>query len=401
MAGIREYRKEKLKKEHSGKEKDIDYDKKLLIHRIRVKGILAILIVIVVVTIVVAAIVNNARNYSGYVIQKSMRRTDSGYAVYFDDAEGYIKCSRDGVFAYGFDNNPRWNKTYEVSKISVDKCGAYFAVADIGSNYVYVFDEDGYISTINTVLPVVKINVSSKGHVAIILEDKEADYIDMYDKDGNRIYTIKTTAESDGIPTDIGISPDGRKLAVAFTAVKGMELKTSVVFYNFGEVGQNENERVVGGFDFYDNQLVGEVEFLNQNTVVAVSENIISFFSIKEYPKLIRNVDIEHKIEQIFYSEEKIAYIYTDDSHKKNLCVYNTEGEILFTSEINDIYTSFEFTHKGIIMYGKDEFRLISDNGKDKYKDRFETEISHIIPLNSNEDYMFITIEKLHKVKLK
>lgn len=401
MAGIREYRKEKLKKEHSDKEKNVDYDKKLRIHRIRVKGLLVILIAIAVVTIVVAAIVNNARNYSSYVVEKTVRRTDSGYAVYFDDADGYIKCSRDGVFAYGFDNTPRWNKTYEVNKISVDRCDSYFAVADIGSNYVYVFDEDGYISTINTVLPVVKINVSSKGHVAIILEDKEADYIDMYDKDGNRVYTIKTTAESDGIPTDIGISMDGRKLAVAFTAVKGLELKTSVVFYNFGEVGQNENERIVGGFDFYDGQLVGEVEFINENTVVAVSENIISFYTIKEYPKLIRNIDIEHRIEQILYSEEKIAYVYTDDNHKKNLCAYNAEGEKLFISEIKDNYTSFEFTRKGIIMYGKDEFRLISDNGKEKYKDRFETEISHIIPLNSNEDYLFITIEKLHKVKLK
>lgn len=401
MAGIREYRKEKLKKAHSDKDKNIDYDKKLRIHRIRVKGILAILIMIAVVTIVVAAIVNNARNYSDYVIEESVRRTDSGYAVYFGDAEGYVKCSRDGVFAYGFDNEPRWNKTYGVNKISVDRCGSYFAVADIGSNYVYVFDEDGYISTINTVLPIVKINISSKGHVAIILEDKEADFIDMYDKDGNRVYTIKTTPESDGIPTDIGISMDGRKLVVAFTAVKGVELKTSVVFYNFGEVGQNENERVVGGFDFYDDQLLGEVEFLDQNTVVAVSENIISFYSIKEYPKLIRNVDVEDKIEQVFYSEEKIAYVYTDDNHKKNLCVYNTEGEKIFTSEVKDIYTSFEFTGKGIMMYGKDEFRLISDNGKEKYKDRFETEISHIIPLNSNKDYLFITIEKLHKVKLK
>ena len=34
-------------------------------------------------------------------------------------------------------------------------------------------------------------------------------------------------------------------LSVAYTAVKGQELATSVVFYNFDEVGQNEVERIV------------------------------------------------------------------------------------------------------------------------------------------------------------
>lgn len=400
MAKIREYRKEKLIKEHSDGNK-IDYDKKLRLHRIRVKGFLTILIAIAVITIIVTAIINSTRTYSDYVIEKTERRTDSGYATYFNDSDGYVKCSRDGVSAYGFNNELRWNKTYDISRIAVDRCGSYFAVADIGSNYVYVFDNNGYISTINTVLSIVKIGVSSKGHVALILEDKDAVYIDMYDKDGNRIYTIKTTAASDGIPTDIGVSMDGRKLAVAFTAIKGVDIKTSVVFYNFGEVGQNENERIVGGFDFYDNQLIGEVEFLNENTVVAVSENIISFYTIKEYPKLIKNIEIEHKIEQIFYSDEKFAYLYTDDNHKRQLCVYNIEGEKAFDTEIDDVYTSFEFVKKGIIMYGKDEFRLLSEKGKDKYKDHFETEISQVIPLKKNDEYLFITIEKLHKVKLK
>ena len=175
----------------------------------------------------------------------------------------------------------------------------------------------------------------------------------------------------------------------------------SVVFYNFGEVGQNENERIVGGFDFYDNQLIGEVEFLNENTVVVVSENILSFYTIKEYPKLIKNVEIEYDIEQIFYSEKNIAYIYTNDNHKKVICVYNTEGDEVFGSEISDIYSAFEFTDKGIVMYGKDKFRIITEKGKEKYEGNFETEISQIVPLNSNEDYLFITIEKLHKVKMK
>ena len=92
----------------------------------------------------------------------------------------------------------------------------------------------------------------------------------MYNQDGSKIYNIKTTVEGDGVPVSMSVSDDGSKLVVAYTAVKGQELATSVVFYNFDEVGQNEVERIVGGYDTYGNQLVSKVEFINSDSYSAV-----------------------------------------------------------------------------------------------------------------------------------
>lgn len=411
MADTRERRGEGYKRETSVREgsktksdnsdKKKDYNARIRRHRAKVRALTTLVVFTVAVITVIIVVVYNIRNYSEYTIESSVRRNDNGYALYFDDSEGYIKCSKDGVFAFSSNGKERWNKTYGVDKIAVDRCGRYFAVADIGNKYIYFFDQNGYISTINTMMPVIKVNVSSQGYVAAILDGETANYIDMYDKEGNRMYTIKTTPESDGIPTDIGVSLDGRKLAVAFTSIKGVDIETSVVFYNFGEVGQSESERIVGGFDFYENQLVGDVEFINQNTVIAVAEDVISFFTIKEYPKLIENVEIEYEIEQLFYSASSVGYVYTNDNNEKMLCVYNADAKKKFTKKIDNKYTSFEFTAKGIIMYGDDSFMLISEKGKEKYTDQFETEISQIIPLDRNEDYLFITAEKLQKIKFK
>lgn len=400
MSGIREYRKEKQKKAGSSEGEMDDYKKKLRDHNLKKLLVLVIVAIVVIVALIILIIFVKRNNYSGYNIEGTIRRTDSGYATYLGDEELYIRCSRDGIAAYSYGGSQKWNKTYEINKIGVDKAGNYLAVADIGGNEVYFFDVNGYLTTINTNLPIVKISVSEKGLVVAILEDKDASYIEMYGKDGSKVYTIKTTASSDGIPTDADVSPDGNKLVVAFTSVKGVDLVTSVDFYNFDVVGQNESERIVGGFNIYDNQLVGDVEFLNETAVVAVSENLLSFYTIKEYPKLINNIEITERIEQIFYSDNSFAYVYIGENGNRNIVVYNLSGEKLYTKEIQEKYKAFDFIEEGIIIHGGKSYMLLNEKGNELISGEFEADISDIIHVDGKE-YLFVSPDKLYKVKFK
>lgn len=405
MPGIREYKKEKLKREpkpqsDSNEEAD-DFGKRLRNHNIRRNIIIlsAILAVVAIIAVLIISAVSNS--YKGYVVEGYVRRTDSGYAVYMKSTDGYVKFSKDGASAYTYEGKSRWNKTYEVSEMAIDHNGNYFAVADVGGNEIHVFSHDGFVSSINTALPIVKIEVSEQGLVVAILEDKEADYINMYNKDGSKIYTIKTTAVSDGIPVDMGVSKDGEKLGVAFTSIKGMDISTSVDFYNFSVVGQNENERIVGGFNTYGNQLVGEVEFLSNTAVVAVGENVLSFFTVKEYPKLVNNIEITEQIESIFYSETRFAYVYVGENGHKNICVFTSSGEELYTKEISGDYSKYIFTKDGLMAYGKNEFILLNDKGKVLMEDEFEDDITEVINIGNNKEYLFVSPDKIYKVKLK
>lgn len=406
MSGIRGYRKEKLKnevpQENASDGSKNDYKRKLKAHKLKnyaiVMGVALLLIGITVVLVVI----NRQNSYSKYVAENAIRRTDSGYADYIGYEDGFVRCSRDGVAYYAFNGTQKWNKPHEINNMSIVQRGKYFAVANVGSNEINIFSKSGYISTVNTNLPIVKISISNQGLVVAILEDEEADYINMYDQKGEKVYTIKTTVESNGIPTDISVSPDGKKLAVAFTSVKGLELATSVVFYNFDEVGQNENERIVGGFDSYKDQLIGEVHFLNDRDVVAVAENIISFYTIKEYPKLIKNIDITDEIRQVFYSENNFGYVYMDSEDKTNvLCVMDSDGNRLFEKVIDEKYNNFCFTESEIMMYGGKEFVLLNKKGKVLTNMDFESELSEIIPTDGNKDYLYITTDKIYKIKFK
>jgi hypothetical protein len=133
----------------------------------------------------------------------------------------------------------------------VKMCDTCAAVGDINGSKIYIFNKSGLLGSVDTSLSISQIEVASQGVVAAVLEDNNADYINLYNTDGTKIYSVKTTLSGDGYPLDISISDDATKLMASYLYVSGESMKTNVVFYNFSDVGQNETERVVGGFNHY------------------------------------------------------------------------------------------------------------------------------------------------------
>ncbi len=405
MAEIRQYRREKKENtsEVSTKETAQDYETRLRVHRQRMIAIAIVSAIVIIIVIFVLCLVKHKSSYSDYTVESTIRRNDSGYAQYFALSDEFIRCSRDGVAAYSYSGTQIWNRTFEISNRGIDFCGDYFAIGNLGGNEIFIFNKNGYVSSVNTSLPITSLCVSEQGLVVAVVEDTSADYINMYDKEGNKIYTIKTTVTSDGVPVAVTVSPDGKKLAVAFTSVTGLELSTSVVFYNFDEVGQNENERIVGGFDTYGDQIVPEIRFINSNTVLAFGENVISFYSVNEYPKLTKDVTVDYKIEKNFYSENYAGIVYTDTDNdgKTMLSVYDTSGERILNQEVDSKYTSYSFSESGILMYNDEECCLLNMKGKNIFSHSMEEEICALIPIGEKAEFLYVSTDKIYKIKLK
>ena len=51
---------------------------------------------------------------------------------------------------------------------------------------VYVFDAQGAVTEISTLLPIQQISVSAQGVTAILLNDSTVSWIYLYDKEGNK-----------------------------------------------------------------------------------------------------------------------------------------------------------------------------------------------------------------------
>lgn len=407
MADIRQYRKERLKvvdrttRIQTGENRD--FETRIKEHRRRIRIIIIAAVVLVIISIVVILIKTHKTVYSDYSVVSSESRTDTSTSTYIQFENGYVRYSKDGASYFNGSHEQLWNNTFELNNVSAQVSGDYLAIVGLDSNEAYLFDSNGVVAEINTALPIVRYSLSSNGSLVAILEDKKANFIAKYDSKGDQTYKIKTTISGEGVPLSLSISDDDKKIVVAYTSVAGVEFNSSVVFYNFGEVGQSETDRIVGGYDTYKGMLVPKVQFVNLDTVVAFGEKILSIYSIKEYPKLITDVTLDNKVDKVFYNSSYVGLYYNSDGDKgqHKIDVYNLSGDLVMTKNFSEDYTNIMLTKAGVMMYNKSNCLIYDMKGNEKFNYNFDSEIVDLLPFSGEDRYIYITPTKIQQIKLK
>ena len=239
--------------------------------------------------------------------------------------------------------------------------------------------------------------------MAAVLEDTSSNYINMYDKEGNKIYSVKTTLAGDGYPLDISISNDSAKLIASYVYVSGESIKTNVVFYNFSDVGQNETERVVGGFNHYDSTIVPEVDFLSDTCAIAIGEDVLSIYKIKEFPNLQKEIKLDGNIERVFTSSRYIGILMENKESGDNfkLMVYDNSGNKVSETAFNTSYDTIKFDNDSIILYNDNTFTLMNIKGKQLANLRFDLPIEEILSAGSRGNYMVVNSTYVQEIRLK
>ncbi len=383
-------------------------DDEIVKHRIKKHRRHMVIIAVIGVIVIALAVVLVMRLIDGYVftsysVTGSLNREDiasSGYIAYGD---GYIRYSNDGAAYYTAKGKALWNQTYSMQKPQVKICEDCVAIGDINGNTIYIFNKNGNIGKVDTSLVISQIEVAANGAVAAVLEDNEANYINMYDKEGNKIYSVKTTLAGDGYPLDISISNDSAKLIASYVYVSGEEIKTNVVFYNFSEVGQNETERVVGGFNHYNDVLVGDVQFLSNNIAVAVGENVISIYKIKEYPSLEKEIQIDNTIDRVFFGTDYIGLVLdnSDSGELYKMVVYNFSGSKVCEAEFGTQVDNIQFDGSSVVMNNSTSFSVFNLKGKNVANMSFDMPASKVLPTGTRGEYILINTKYIQNIKLK
>lgn len=380
-----------------------DYEKKLKVHRIKVAIFCALAVIVAAGVIAYLASSVNNRTYSSYMIMNSVTRDDIQDAGYYAFGEGFVRCSKDGIVYYNKKGTAIWNQTYQMKSPQLKICEGALAVGDINGSTIYMFNEKGVLGSVDTSLSISQIEVGSQGMVAAILEDTTANYINMYDTSGQKVYSVKTTLAGDGYPLDISVSNDSKKLIASYVYVGGESIKTNVVFYNFSDVGQNETERVVGGFNHYDSTLVPEVQFMTDTCAVAVGEDIISIYKIKEFPNLQKEVKLDNTIERVFFSDRYIGVLLDNKESGDNykLQVYDTSGNKVSETAFNSVYKEMAFDNDTILMSNEGSFALYNIKGKKLAGMESDLPIEKILSGGAKGDYLLVNSTYVQEIRLK
>lgn len=359
----------------------------------------------VVIILLIISLVNmysTGQQYSSYDVVKSATREDTQGANYFAYGNGYIRYSNDGIAYFDKSGTPIWNQTYEINRAQVKVCGDYIAVGDISGHNIFIFNKTGLQGTIDAALTITEIDVASQGVVAVALEDGNTNYINMYDVLGTKLLTVKTMLQSDGYPLAMALSNDGTKLAVAYVSIGGEKLETKLTFYNFSEVGQNYTERVVGGFN-QEEKLIGRVDFVDNDTVLAVGEDSIQIYNIRKAPELLKEIRVEQEIRKVFFNDQYVGLIFnnTESGEKYRLEVYDLNGVKQQVYNYDEEYRKFEFHGKQILLYNEKRFTLMNVSGKIQYNGVFDIAVDAIMPMASEASYIVVNTKYIQEIHLR
>lgn len=392
MDNIREYR---------GK-RDRDYKEKIRVHRQSKLRFICIALASVLFVVFSFFLYHTLRVYTDYTIKSVMERTETSSSVTVQIGDNLVSYSKDGASCVDVEGNKVWNQTYEMQKPVVGVTSKSIAISDYNGRNIYVMNSEKILGTISTNMPIKNVAVSESGIVAAVQEDGSTTWIYVYDTKGNVLVYFKTKMSNSGYPVAVALSPDAMLMTVSYLYVDSGVMRSSVAFYNFGEVGQNELHNYVSGFNYTDS-VVPYVKFLNGELAVAVADDRIMFYKGNQKPAVLSETLLNQEILGIYSSNEYVGVVFENEQGETKYCldVYNTDGEKKETLEFDNEYTDIIITEKTIIIYNKNEWNVYTIGGRKKFSGVYEESIRKIITTNSIDNYLIVTGETLEKVILK
>ena len=342
------------------------------------------------------------RTYNNYKVRKTIKIETGTNSQYQAFGEFVVKYSNDGI-SYINGTETIWNEAYEMKSPIVDVCGDYLAIADKNSNTIYIFNKKGKVGEVNTSYPIIKIEVAQQGVVAALLEEASANYIELYDKEGNLIVSHKSLLSENGFPLSFSISNDGEKMMTSYLSIKEGSTENQVIFYNFSNVGKDEVDRVVGTFNQYGETIVPAVYFVSNEDAIAIGDNVLTIYKMKEKPTIRKEIKFDKEIQKVFYNEKYVGLIFEnskgDTTYKME--VYSLSGEKIMSKEIEMNLDHVKFAGKNVLMYDDVTCELISLKGVVKFKHVFTKQLDAIVPMESTNTFLLMTKNKIEEISLK
>ena len=304
-----------------------DYEKKIAKHR---RGnAFKIFVTVLCIAVVGVMIVTQTRNkvYTTYnrLTSESLKIAGGVSTLAFSDK--LLLYSNDGIKCTDSKGKDVWNQAYEMQNPMVRICGNVVGVGDYNGRKIYVMNTSGTMGEIDTNMPITNFSIAGNGEVATILEEAGITWIYLYDSQGELIAKMKTTMKNSGYPVAASLSPNGKLLQVSYLYADSGKIKSSVAFYNFGEVGQDAIDNYVSGYDYADS-VVPYVQFMNDTLAFAVADGRLMFYSGAQKPVSVAEVLFDKEVQAVYYNERYVALVYLNQSGetKYQMDVYSSDG---------------------------------------------------------------------------
>lgn len=353
--------------------------------------------VLILAVVLVYALVKNNKVASSYEVVTSMSRGDDTSVYYCMMRKGMVKYSKDGVAMTNKSGTVLWNQTYEMASPTMTSAGDYVAVGDIGANTIYIFNEYGQLGHVSTDVPIQEIQISEQGVVAAVLSDTSSNYINLYDKQGNSLGSIKASLENTGYPLAIALSPDASKLAVSYLIVKSGSMQSRIVSYDFSDV---EGDHLLDTQELEG--LYPKAAFLDSREVVLFGEKGFVLYQA-DSKKIETQENFESEINSVFCTNQKLGFIFKneDDNGKYRMEIYNKAGKKSSTYYFDLDYSGMTADDDEVILYNDGEMLIYQMGGRVRFRGTFNTAVTGVMPSWEDGLYWLIDDQSLREIHIR
>ncbi|NBI88268.1 hypothetical protein D3Z47_19590 [Lachnospiraceae bacterium] len=380
-----------------------ELERKIRIHRKKIAASIAAAAITITVIVITAGLYYNFKEYQSFEIRSQIERNDSKATKYESFAGNILRYNNDGAFYLDTSDNPIWNQAFEMQEPVVDIHKNYMAVADLYGNQIYIMDNTGTQGSIKTTKPIEAISIASQGTIAVLAQQDGVSYLELYNKNGENLASGQIRVTNSGYPLDIALSEDATKLAVSILDISKGTAQTTVSFYNFSSVGQNEIDNMVGSYTYADT-VVPEVAFTSNSRLIAFGDNKVILFEGMQKPEEKLAIELEKEVKSIFYDNDYFGLVYSkgDSADSHQIQVYSMDGEPHLEQDFTMPYQKIEFLDNHEICI-RDEFQctIYTLRGVKKFTYKFDNALYKIFSGKTGRRYTFILDGVMEQVKLK
>ena len=359
-------------------------------HRRRIsgRGKKAITVVAVIAAVCLVFLYVEKRSYHSYKVLNTSEQEDVVSTQYVEMDGDILRYSSDGVSVVDSSMNTVWNETYTMQNPIADVNGSRAVIADSEGTSLYICDKKGVTGTVTTSYSIIKVRIAANGMVAAILDNDENTWINFYNSDGSLVAENLTKIDDPGYPMDVAVSDNG-VMMVTFQYVDGSKTTSYVAFYNYGDVGQNEDDRIVSGYT-YENVVIPQVECISESQYIALRDDGFSAYQGNQIPKEVKTINVKQEIVSTFFDDQRIGLVFKNNSKDSEYTmeVYSMNGQLKFRKNFNVAYSTIKMSDGNIIMYNSSQICVMNSRGVQKYMGSVDGTIRDFFKIGWNKYLM-------------
>lgn len=363
-----------------------------------------VLLGLVLTAAVVAALVIQSRNrmYTDAEVMASEDNHSIRTENMIDFAGTILSYGMDGAACVDVDGKALWNITYQMQEPMISVQGDMAAIGDYGSRTIYLLGPTGSIGEISTTMPIYKFCVSQSGETAVILNDTDTTWIYLYNITGDVLAYFKTTMRQSGFPVDVTVSPNGKLVGVSYIYVDSGEMRSRVAYYNFGDVGQNETDNYVSGYE-YMGTVIPAIHFMDNEFSFAVADDRIMFYKGSEKPVSHAEHLVSDEIQKVFYDDKYVALVFYSDQaeYRYHIEVFNKNGTLVDEREYNSEFKDIVMTGDYVYIYSESRACIYRVNGNTTYDGTLPRSAYLLIPGSRSSQFTTVNSDTVDRVKLR